>query len=256
PFTPPPEPQRPPPAADPPTAMPPAMSAAAPAPHMPSRFALRATAAAWPALPADGRQQRARRRPPSRSGPRLPRGRGSAVPHLCGAGGRGRRQRAPPRPNPAPPTPGARCAAARTSVRCAPRGGPPGSRSAGACSCRSLRLRGRRRRFVAGPRLAQLPLQVLGGSDVCAQRLRRLLAPRTDPLAGDFEPRSALLDEAALHAEIEQFVRPGDAHSVENVELRFPEGRRHLVLHHFHPRPVADHLIAVLDGADAADVET
>ena len=42
---------------------------------------------------------------------------------------------------------------------------------------------------------------------------------------------------------------------VEDVELRLPEGRRHLVLHHLDARAVADHLLAVLERRDAPHVE-
>src|SRR5712692_6985636 len=79
------------------------------------------------------------------------------------------------------------------------------------------------------------------------------LASHATPSSG--EPGAALLHQAALAGEVEQFVWSGDAHAVEDVEFRLAEGRGELVLHHLHPRARADHLIAFLDRADAADVQ-
>ena len=56
-------------------------------------------------------------------------------------------------------------------------------------------------------------------------------------------------------AEVEQLALERDALVVEDVELGLAERRRDLVLHHLDPRAVADHLLALLDGGDAADVE-
>ena len=47
----------------------------------------------------------------------------------------------------------------------------------------------------------------------------------------------------------------GNALAVHNVELRLPEGGRHLILHNFCPGAVAHHLAAVFQGFDAADVD-
>src|SRR5256885_2247357 len=47
----------------------------------------------------------------------------------------------------------------------------------------------------------------------------------------------------------------GDLRAVEDVELDLAKRGRHLVLPHLDPRPAADDRLAVLDGADAADVE-
>src|SRR5713226_8655997 len=114
---------------------------------------------------------------------------------------------------------------------------------------------GRRRRRGCSRRVAHRPRQPGGQLAVLLQRLGRLLAPGPEPLASEREPGPALLDQAALAGEFQELVRPRDAHSVEDVELRLAEGRRELVLHHLHPRARADHLIAFLDRADAADVQ-
>src|SRR5215813_4494945 len=82
-----------------------------------------------------------------------------------------------------------------------------------------------------------------------------VLAALADALAVIGEPRARLLDDAGLLTEIDQFAGLAHALAVHDVELDDLEGRRHLVLHDFHARGVADHLVAVLERADAADVE-
>src|SRR3712207_9404692 len=53
---------------------------------------------------------------------------------------------------------------------------------------------------------------------------------------------------------VEQAALPADPHPVEDVELGLLERRRHLVLDHLDTRPVADHLLAVLEGLDRKSV--
>src|SRR6202022_3919160 len=60
---------------------------------------------------------------------------------------------------------------------------------------------------------------------------------------------------SGFYAEIDKFAGLGDALAVHDVELDLLEGRRHLVLDHFHTRLYADNLVAILDCADAPDVE-
>ena len=50
-------------------------------------------------------------------------------------------------------------------------------------------------------------------------------------------------------------MRPRDADAVEDVEFRFPERRRQLVLHHLHACTRPDDLLPILHRADAPDVE-
>src|SRR5207249_1848222 len=64
-----------------------------------------------------------------------------------------------------------------------------------------------------------------------------------------------LLDDALLGRDVDQLSLLGDAAAVQDVELRLAERRGHLVLHHLHLGAAADHLVAVLEGAEAADVE-
>src|SRR3972149_4645592 len=97
---------------------------------------------------------------------------------------------------------------------------------------RLFRLHGRRRR--------DLPLEPLGRVDglghsladlrVVEQEAARVLPALADALALVRVPGPALLDDAALGAEVEQIALLGDAPVVEDVELGLPEGRRHLVL--------------------------
>ena len=100
-----------------------------------------------------------------------------------------------------------------------------------------------------------LRLDLLRHVGVLAQELLGVLAALADALAVEGEPGAALLDRAALGAEVDEVALAADALAVEDVELDLAERRRHLVLHDLHARAVADDLLAVLDRADAADVE-
>src|SRR6185312_9026535 len=83
-----------------------------------------------------------------------------------------------------------------------------------------------------------------------------IFAALTDALAVVGEPGARLLDHAGLDAEIDQLADLGDALAVHDVELDLLERWCQLVLHHLDAGLVADDLVAVLDRADAADVET
>src|SRR6202451_609403 len=82
-----------------------------------------------------------------------------------------------------------------------------------------------------------------------------VLAALADALAVIGEPGAGFLHDAGLDAEIDQFAVLGDAFAIHDVELDLLERRRQLVLDHFYAGLVADHLVAFLDGADAADIE-
>ena len=69
------------------------------------------------------------------------------------------------------------------------------------------------------------------------------------------EPGAGLLHHPGLDAEIDELAGLGHALAIHDVELDHLERRCQLVLHHLDARLVADHLVAVLDRADAADVE-
>src|SRR6266545_883003 len=103
---------------------------------------------------------------------------------------------------------------------------------------------------------ADLVLDRLAGRGIVLQELLDVLAPLAETLAAEREPRSALLDDLPIDGEIEQVPFLRDPLAVHHVELRFAERRRDLVLDDLHPRAAADDDVAVLDGADAADVDT
>src|SRR5439155_506739 len=87
------------------------------------------------------------------------------------------------------------------------------------------------------------------------QEVARVLAALTDAVATEGVPGAGLLDDTLLGRDVDQLSLLGDAGAVQDVELRLAERRRHLVLHHLHLGAAADHLVAVLEGAEAADVE-
>src|SRR6187455_1698645 len=103
--------------------------------------------------------------------------------------------------------------------------------------------------------LAHLPFD--GGRDVrvIAQEVARVLASLTDAIAVERVPGARLLDDAVLGREVDELALLRDTGAVENVELCLAERRRDLVLHDLHARAAADHLVAVLDGAETPDVE-
>src|SRR5579884_1669080 len=82
-----------------------------------------------------------------------------------------------------------------------------------------------------------------------------VLAALPNALAVIGKPRARFLDHPGLHAEIDQLAALGDAFAVHDVEIDDLERRRHLVLDDLDPGLIADHLVALLDRTDAADVE-
>src|SRR5690242_7511503 len=116
--------------------------------------------------------------------------------------------------------------------------------------------RRRRRRVGAQPEL--LPHLCFDGSrdlGVLAQEVARVLAALADALAPEGVPGAGLLEDALLRRDVDELALLRDTDAVEDVELRLAEGRRDLVLHDLHLGAAADHLVAMLDGAEAADVE-
>src|SRR5690606_16651124 len=70
------------------------------------------------------------------------------------------------------------------------------------------------------------------------------------------EPAARLLDDTCLDAEVEDFADLRHALAIHDVEFDLLERRRNLVLDHLHARGITDNLVAVLDLAGAANVET
>src|SRR5690606_4355616 len=84
----------------------------------------------------------------------------------------------------------------------------------------------------------------------------RVLSALADARALVGVPGAALLDDVRVRAHVDELPELVDALPVEDVELRLAERRRELVLHHLHAGAVADGDVPLLDGADAADVES
>ncbi len=95
----------------------------------------------------------------------------------------------------------------------------------------------------------------VGDAGIVPEKFLGVLAPLTETLAVVREPGAGLLHDTGLDAEVDQLAGLGDALAVHDVELDLLERRRQLVLDHLHAGLVADHLVALLDRADAADVE-
>src|SRR5262249_14335128 len=90
---------------------------------------------------------------------------------------------------------------------------------------------------------------------ILLQELLGVLPALADALAAIGEPSTGLLHHPGLGADIDELAGLGYALAIHDVELDDPERRRHLVLHHLHPGLAADHRVAILDRADAPDVE-
>src|SRR5690242_15592406 len=103
--------------------------------------------------------------------------------------------------------------------------------------------------------LAKRRLDLARQLRIVAQEQFCVLAALPEPLRIVGEPGARLLDHAGLDAEIDQLAGLRHALAIHDVELDLLEGRRELVLHDLDAGLVADHLVAVLDRADAADVE-
>src|SRR5690606_2225152 len=104
--------------------------------------------------------------------------------------------------------------------------------------------------------LTQRHFDLAGRIGIVAQELLGVLASLTETLRIVGEPCAGLLDHAGLDAEIDEFTGLGHAFAIHDVELDHLEGRSQLVLDHLDAGLVADHLVAILDGPDAADIET
>src|SRR5262249_42859583 len=105
-----------------------------------------------------------------------------------------------------------------------------------------------------GPEAEFLPHPCLDGDrhrGVLAQEVARVLASLAEALAVVGVPGARLLDDAVLGGDVEQLALLRDADAVQDVELDLLERRRDLVLHHLHLGAAADHLVPMLDGADA-----
>src|SRR5713226_1887811 len=127
-------------------------------------------------------------------------------------------------------------------------------------SCGRFRLfSGRRFRGLFTYRQAQRALHVtldaLQHFRLILQSLLRVLASLAQAFALVRKPRAALFHYAIIRSQIEQVAFARNAFAVHYVELGLAERRRDFVLRHLHLRAIADDAVAVLDRADATDVE-
>src|SRR5690606_40024695 len=82
-------------------------------------------------------------------------------------------------------------------------------------------------------------------SDVCSSDLAVIAVPS-----------ACFIDNARLHAQIDDFALARDAGAVHDVEFGLLERRRDFVFNHLDAGLVTDNFVALFDGADAPDVET
>src|SRR5579863_5251491 len=100
-------------------------------------------------------------------------------------------------------------------------------------------------------------LQVYFGEDVAVflEESAGVFAALTDALAVVAVPGARFLDDIVGNGQVEDVAFAADAFAVENVELGFAEWCGHFVLDDLDFGAGADHLVAFLDGGDAADVD-
>src|SRR4029079_8649060 len=89
-----------------------------------------------------------------------------------------------------------------------------------------------------------------------AQEFARVVLALADLLAVVCVPRAGLLDDAVRDTQLDDFAFARNAFAVQDIEQRFAEWRRDLVLDDLDARFVADDFLAPLDRTDAADVES
>src|SRR5215210_6334524 len=103
--------------------------------------------------------------------------------------------------------------------------------------------------------LLDLLLDLIGEVGVVAQERPGVLLALAELVAVVGVPSAGLADEALLDTDVDQPTLAADAGAEHQVHLGLPERRRHLVLDHLDPHPVADCLLAVLERLDASHVE-
>src|SRR5688500_7670353 len=102
--------------------------------------------------------------------------------------------------------------------------------------------------------LADARLDLARERRVLLQEVARVVLALAEPVALVDVPGARLLQHAEVDADLEHLAFARDAVAVHDVELCLLERRRDLVLDDLHARLGADHLVALLDRADAADV--
>src|SRR5690606_32893563 len=168
------------------------------------------------------------------------------------------------------PTPRATSLRASSERECSRRTSSESARCAGVGSGRGRRgargLAGSvlvvRRRvivlFAGGLRhelLAQHAFDAVRDRRILLQELAGILLALADTLVVAAVPGAGLLDQPGVHAHLDELAFARDALSVEDLGDDLLERRRQLVLDHLDLGLVADDLVALLDRADAADVQ-
>src|SRR5690606_12021685 len=92
----------------------------------------------------------------------------------------------------------------------------------------------------------RIVFQVLGGIGLALADLVALVGI----------PGAGLLDQALLHAKVDDFAAAVDALAIENLELGLTERWRHLVLHDLDAGFTTDHFVAFLHRAGTTDIQT
>src|SRR3989338_470176 len=104
-------------------------------------------------------------------------------------------------------------------------------------------------------RFAHPVLDFKGDFRMLAQVFARVILALADLVTLVCIPGAGFFQQFVLHAQFDDLAFARDALAVQNIEECFAERRRDLVLHHLDTRLVADHFVAFLDRADAADIE-
>ena len=98
-------------------------------------------------------------------------------------------------------------------------------------------------------------LQVVGQFRVFLQIGLGIFPALADAVGAVAVPGAALGDEVLGRGQVQEVAFPGDALAVDDVEFGLSEGRGQLVFHHLDPGVDPDGFVALLDGADLADVQ-
>src|SRR5690606_17076482 len=102
---------------------------------------------------------------------------------------------------------------------------------------------------------AQLGFDPLRNLRILLEVQAGVLLALADALFAAAVPGTRLLDQLRLHAHVDQLTLAADAFAVEDFGDDLLERRRHLVLDHLDAGLVADDFVALLDRADAPDVQ-
>src|SRR5690606_32057896 len=103
--------------------------------------------------------------------------------------------------------------------------------------------------------LAYLVFNFHGHVLVLFQVVTDIILALTNARAAVAIPGASLVDNAGLHAQINDFTFARNTRTVHDIELGLFEWRRDLVFDHFDTCFVTDNLVAFFDGADTTNIE-